>query len=282
MSGPLISVIIPCYNQGHFLKDALKSLDNCEQGLFETIIVNDGSTDEYTNEYLRELSEAGRHVIFQSNTGLGGARNAGIRAARGSYIIPLDADNRIYPAYLTKSVEILAADEKVAVVYGNGNYFGGKSGEFKPGPFNLQRIMLGNYIDACAVIRKTAIEEVGYYENMRIMGLEDWDLWLRIAFKGYGFHYVDEVLFDYRVSPGSMIATLNSNIERQNAIEEYFREKYHDKLDFEFVRNYFVGKMKRAPLQFFYRLVLRKYFPEYYQKRIKQGKMYNGWLYDGV
>src|SRR5262245_16412104 len=107
---PLISIIIPCFNQGHFLKDALLSLEKCDKNLFEIIIINDGSTDESTNRYLRELSDQGLHVIFQNNTGLGQARNNGIMEAKGKYILPLDSDNKIRPEYLIKAIEILEKD----------------------------------------------------------------------------------------------------------------------------------------------------------------------------
>jgi glycosyltransferase involved in cell wall biosynthesis len=275
-----VSVIIPCYNQGHFLTDALNSLEKCDQSLFEIIIVNDGSTDENTNELISNLDPAKYQVILQKNMGLGQARNNGIKAAKGEFILPLDADNMIRPSYLIKGLEIISRDKDVAVVYGNCEYFGEVDGVSKPGPYSLQKIMLGNYVDACAMIRKSAIEEVGYYDNMKIMGLEDWDLWLRIAFKGYRFHYIDEVLFDYRVLSNSMLRSLNKNIEKQNAVENYIKTKYKGKLDFEYVQNFFIGKIKRSPVKFFSRVIKKKFFPAYYQKQIMNNKIYNGWLYD--
>lgn len=280
MAKPLISVVIPCYNQGKYLKDALQSLSICDPSLFETIIVNDGSTDDFTNDYTKELSENGHQVIFQDNQGLGAARNNGIMQSRGDFILPLDADNKVRPEYLEIGIEVLQTRPEVSVVYGNANYFGGKSGLLRPGNFNLQKLMLGNFIDACAVIRKSTIEYVGYYDNMKIMGYEDWDLWLRIAFKDFNFHYVDQTLFDYRVSDNSMMKDLNLNIARQNEIEAYFKLKYADKLDFDYIKNYFIGKVKRRPLHSMYRLVLEKYFPSTFEKQIRNNKIYRGWLYD--
>lgn len=276
----LVSIIIPCFNQGIYLKDALDSLKNCDKDLYEVIIVNDGSTDKFTNQYLIDLATQGYNVLFQENGGLGQARNNGIRQAKGEFILPLDADNRIYPNYLTKGIEILNKDKKLAVVYGNANYFGEKRGTLKPGRFILQQLMMGNYIDACALIRKSVIEEVGYYDNMKIMGYEDWDLWLRIAFKDYKFFYIDEVMFDYRVKDNSMMKSLNKNIQKQNEIEDYFFNKYYDKLSFEYVNDYFIYKIKKRPFKFLYRLILKKYFPRYYKKLIYQNKIYKGYLYD--
>jgi glycosyltransferase involved in cell wall biosynthesis len=280
MNSPVISVVIPCYNQGAFIKDALDSLAKCDQDIMEIIIVNDGSTDTFTNEYLTRLKDQAYNVIFQKNTGLGGARNTGVLAARGEFILPLDADNRVSARYLTSAIEILSNNPAVAVVYSNANYFGDKSGIFVQGPFTLQRLMLGNFIDACAVVRKSVMQEVGLYDNMKIMGYEDWDLWLRIAFNNHKFHYINEALFDYRVTNDSMMKTLNRNVAKQNAIEKYFKDKYSDKLDFEFVNSHFFYKIKKAPFRFIYRFILKKWFPGYYRRQIEANRMYNGWLFD--
>jgi glycosyltransferase involved in cell wall biosynthesis len=280
MHTPLLSIVIPCFNQGVYLKDALASLAACDQNLFEVIIVNDGSTDGDTNQYLQAISAQGYTVVFQENTGLGQARNNGIKKAAGKYILPLDSDNMIRPGYITESLALMERQPEVAVVYGNAAYFGDKTGVLKPGPFNLQRLMLGNYIDACAVIRRSVLEEVGGYDNMEIMGYEDWDLWLRLGFKDYRFHYIDEVLFDYRVRNNSMMHTLNADIKRQNEIEAYFTHKYTDKLSFETVRNHFIYKLKKRPFRFLYVLIMEKYFPAYYKRLIREHKMYRGGLYD--
>lgn len=280
MNNLLVSVVIPCYNHGQYLEDALNSLEKCDSTLFEVIIVNDGSTDEYTNQYLLDLSRKGYNVISQKNSGLGAARNEGIKKAKGKFILPLDADNRIYPDYITKSLEVFEKYDDIAVVYGNANYIGEKTGILKPGPFNLQRLMLGNYIDACAVIKKTVIEEVGFYDNMRIMGYEDWDLWLRIGFKDYKFYYVDEVLFDYRVINNSMMRSLNADVKRQNEIEQYFIEKYKDKLSYNSILDHLIYRAKKKPFNFFYKLLLQKVFPSHYNKLIRENKIYRGFYYD--
>jgi glycosyltransferase involved in cell wall biosynthesis len=277
-----LSIIIPCFNQGKYIQEALNSLIGLDEDIIEIIIINDGSTDEETNLILSTLKSTGYNVEFQENKGLGEARNAGIRLAQGEYILPLDADNKIFTRYIEIGINILNADKDVAVVYGNAEYFGDRTGILKPGEFNLQRIMFGNYIDACAIIRKSVIEEVGYYDNMKIMGLEDWDLWLRIGFKGYRFKYIDETLFYYRVTANSMMKALNENIKKQNEIEYYFSEKYKDKLDFSFIEDMIIYRIKRKPINFFYRTILKKYFPRRFEKLISENKMYRGHIYGRI
>ncbi len=275
-----ITVVIPCYNQGHYLKDALESLALCDQSLFDIIIVNDGSDDELTNKYLSDLKQQGFNVVFQQNKGLGEARNTGIRMSNTEYILPLDADNKILPGYLKKAIEILDADEQTAVVYGNAKMFGDKNDDLIPGQFNLQRLMIGNFIDACAVIRRSVLFKVGMYDNMKIMGYEDWDLWLKIAFTGYRFHYINEIVFQYRVRQNSMMKNVNNSIQRQNEIEDYFSVKYADKLDFEYVFERFVYQLKKKPFRTIQYLVLRRFFPRYFNSLIKQNKIRKNFIYD--
>lgn len=273
---PKISIIIPCYNQGQYLNELLQSVKACDENLFEVIIINDGSTDEATNAVCKDLQTQGYIVIFQENKGLSGARNTGINLAKGKYILPLDADNKIRPEYITKSIEILDEKEEIAVVYGNAGNFGERSGVSKPGPFNMQRLMLANYIDACAVIRKSVFDRVGLYDTNMKLGWEDWDLWLRIAFADCNFYYIDEILFDYRVTGNSMSKTLYNNYQKPNGIENYIHKKYPGKMGHVYIANHFTKRFKKNPFLFIAKLFLRAYFPSYYNKLLSKNKIRNG------
>jgi len=95
---PRISIIIPCYNHGQYVREAISSVEKCtDKNLYEMIIVNDGSTDSFTLEEMGRLANDGYYVINQVNQGLGRTRNNGIKAAKGEYILPLDSDNRVRP-----------------------------------------------------------------------------------------------------------------------------------------------------------------------------------------
>lgn len=281
MDFPLVSIIIPCYNQGHFIQDALDSIAMLDNNSYEIIIINDGSTDSFTKVYLQQLSEKGFNVINQENKGLGFARNIGIKASKGKYILPLDSDNKLSPNALN-GLEILESNSNVDVVYGDRLFFGDKTGVEYVGAFNLQKLMLGNYIDACALIRKSVIEAVGFYSPMKIMGCEDWDLWLRIAFGGYVFYYTNDVMFDYRVTKKSMLRSLNANIKKQNELEQYFIDKYKDKLNFQLLEEAFIYKIKKKPIKFLWRLILKKYFPKFFNQLINTNRIYRGFLYSEI
>ncbi|MDX2047196.1 MAG: glycosyltransferase family A protein [Chitinophagaceae bacterium] len=271
-----ISVVIPCYNQGNFLSDALNSLSQCDASLFETIIVNDGSTDVATNHYLTELKEKGYNVISQENKGLSGARNTGIKHASAEYILLLDADNKIRPSFIVKGIEVFQSDDDVKVVYGDAEYFGDEKGLRKQGPFNLQRMMLVNWIDACTMVRKSVFDEVGYFDTNMKAGWEDWEMWLRIAFSGYKFHYLNEVVFDYRIRKNSMAKQVYNTREITNNIENYVFSKYPDKMGIHHVVDFMTDRFKKNPVSFLIKLFIRSYMPAYYKKLLRENKIRNG------
>lgn len=225
----LISIVIPCYNHGEFLDEALESLKRTSKEKYEVIIVNDGSNDPQTLEKFRELESKGYFVVHQENKGLGAARNEGIRLARGNYILPLDSDNRIRPVYIERGIEILDMHPGIGVVYGDVQRFGDSDDLVEIPEFDPVLQMMQNTIDACAMFRKEVWEEIcGYEENM--VGYQDWAFWMAIAAtENWGFFHIDDIVFDYRIRKGSMV----SNTKR-----------YHSELrNYILTRNIsFVGK----------------------------------------
>lgn len=196
-----VSVIIPCFNDGEFLEKAIASVQACPDPIYEIIIVNDDSTDPFTLEVLSRLRSRGYHIIDRKNQGPAAAsRNTAIRAAVGNYILPLDSDNKIHPNYMYRSIEILDKFSDIAVVYSDHECFGEKTGISRVSDFCLSQLVTDNYIDNCAVFRKSAWEECGPYDEkiMPFYGREDYDLWLSIAKKGYKICYISELLFGYR------------------------------------------------------------------------------------
>jgi len=202
----MVSVILPCFNHGEFLEEAVGSVINIRRDDIELIVVDDGSTDERTRKEMDTLCAKGIKVIRQENTGLAGARNAGILASKGKYILPLDADNCLRSAYIEHGVRILDADPQVGIVYGDAQFIGTRTDRWHVGPFESDRLLYWNYIDACAIYRRSIWEQNrGYDTTMPVQGLEDWDFWLGALERGWKFAYVAEILFDYRVAQESMI-----------------------------------------------------------------------------
>ena len=202
-----VSIVIPCYNHGAMLREALASIEQVRNtNLLEVIIVDDGSSEPETTKILDELAKTGYWVVSQPNRGVGAARNAGIRLAKGEFILPLDSDNRLRDVYLNEGVSLLRRNPSVGVVYADAESFGERSGRWYVPDFNLSSLIRMNFVDACALYRKRLWEEVGGYdEQMPRMGVEDWDFWLRLAFHGGNFVHLPKIGFDYRVRRDSMI-----------------------------------------------------------------------------
>src|SRR6266581_1307981 len=201
-----VSIIIPCYNQGAMLREALASIEQVRnENLLEVIVVDDGSSKVETRTILSQVQEAGYCVVPQPNRGLGAARNAGIRRAKGEFILPLGSDNRLRDAYLNEGVSLLKNNIRLGVVYADGEYFGERTGPWRAQEFNLLSMIRGNFIDACALFRKKLWEEVGGYdEQMPWTGWEEWDFWLRVAYRQGTFVHLPKVGFDHRVASESV------------------------------------------------------------------------------
>lgn len=201
---PRLSIIIPCFNDGRFLPDALASIEACTGSLHETIVVNDGSTDSETIELLAKMEKPGVRVLHGPNLGISGACNRGVREAVGEFILPMSADNKLRPDYIRRSVAVLDAAPDVGVVYGDPELFGDRTGYQALPDFDLHLLHVTNFIDACAVYRRTVWDAVGGYDLDLHHGYEDWDFWLSAAQKGWKFHHIADAMFDYRVRADSV------------------------------------------------------------------------------
>lgn len=199
-----ISIVIPCYNQGEYLREALASIDASHYQPSEILVVDDGSDDPLTREILTTLDHPLTRVIHQPNQGLSSARNSGIAAAHGRYILPLDADDRIGPDYLGEAVSLLAGDRQVGIVYCRGALFGAQNGVIKAPEYTPFAMRLSNLIFSCALFRKEDWQAVGGYSQELIYGCEDWDFWIGLLERGLRPVRLSQVGFYYRIRQGSM------------------------------------------------------------------------------
>lgn len=179
-----IAVVIPCFNDGTVLTEAVASLDGAREPL-EVLVVDDGSTDPATLAVLDELEAGGTRVLHQANTGLSGARNAGVAATDAPYVFPLDADDLAVPEALTAMADLLDADPQAAVAFGDYTEFGTIEEIVRATPEWLDpyRLAYTNEYPVSALFRRTALQEVGGWAPIRY-GYEDWDLWISLAERG--------------------------------------------------------------------------------------------------
>ncbi|HBA87487.1 MAG TPA: glycosyltransferase family 2 protein [Geobacter sp.] len=201
---PKVSVVIPCYNHGVFLDEAVASVLRQSCTDLEIVVVNDGSTDPFTVDLLKSYDRPKTRVVHTQNAGLASARNTGIRNALGSYILPLDADDRIAESYLERAAAILDERPEAGVVYCDQELFGERQGLWDAPPYDRTAILFDNLVFATALYRKSDWERVGGYSSRFVYGWEDWDFWMSMTELGKQFVKLPEPLHFYRIRSSSM------------------------------------------------------------------------------
>ena len=193
-----VSIVIPCFNDGAFIGEAVESALAQSQPAHDIIVVDDGSTDTATRDVLEALQSDRVRVHRQANQGLAAARNAGIALGSGDYVLPLDSDDRISPDYV-----------RLATILGGAiELFGLTSGRARPTYDGVDSMLFDNRLYTCSVTRRSDWEAVGGYpEHVRFA--EDWIYWLRILGLGRDVHVLEEIVWFYRQRPGQMIRSMD-------------------------------------------------------------------------
>ena len=213
-NSPQVSVIIPAYNVGHYLKAALQSLKQQSYDDFEALIVDDGSTDDTAKIASNFCRQDSRFRLLQkSNGGLSSARNYGIKNASGKYIALLDGDDIYHPHKLATHVKVLDTCPAIGVTYSASRairddgqktfmVISGKPVHSDP----LIALLCKNFIihGSNAVFRHSLVTEIGEFDQT-LSSCEDLDFWLRVAAtKRWQFYRLPEILCFYRVRPSGL------------------------------------------------------------------------------
>jgi glycosyltransferase involved in cell wall biosynthesis/GT2 family glycosyltransferase len=228
-STPEVSIIVPYYNMGHYLPETLRSLQAQTFEDYEIILVDDGSTDPASQRLVKELEGTPKlRVVRKPNGGLSSARNAGLRHARGRWILPVDADDLLSPSFLGKTVEVMSRSPKLGYTTALVSYFTEDPRQPIGGwiPWGLERdaLCLENVASTCtALMERRLIEEVGGYDEW-LTSFEDWDVFCAMAERGYEGAVIPEFLFHYRIRPESMTRTVAT--QSRHALIAYLLQKH--------------------------------------------------------
>lgn len=270
---PLVSVIIPCYNQGQYLKEAIDSVLKQSYDKLEIVIVNDGSTDELTLSILKAISDPRIKIVNQRNMGLADARNKGITNSKGDFVLPLDSDDKIAPSYIQFCVRAFSEKPNIAIAYSNGLKFGEESGIWKLPEFSLIEMLKANLIHCSGLFKRKDYDLTRGYDTKMKFGWEDWDFWLSLLELRPYVHKISDPLFYYRIRKGSMVRSLDANkikyLRRQivrnhpqlylNNFESplnLYDDLMKERSKFRYVRRsaeYRIGKMILGPYRFIQR-----------------------------
>jgi len=202
---PTVSVVVTCYNLGQYLDEAVDSvLAQTFQDL-ELLIVDDGSTDPATQSVLANYVRPKTRVIRASHVGIAAARNTGLEHATGQYLCVLDADDRLLPTFLERTVGMLARDSTLTFCGTWLKTFGDEQWEWTPRHCDLPTLLWEDTVLTAAPVRRDAVVAIGGFDTkMPEQGDDDWHLWLSLVAAGYRGTILPEVLYEYRRRPNSV------------------------------------------------------------------------------
>ena len=194
---PLVTLAMPIYNYAKRLNPTLQSVYNQDYTNFEITLVNDGSDDEYCLMKLDSLEgQEGIRIIHKENTGVSDTRNVAVREGKGEYILPLDADDMIYPGYLKTGVNIIKKNPKISPVYCDTVHVGEMQGLEKRPEWSKERLLQGPFIVNSSMYSREAYNSIeGYSTEMK--GWVDYDLWVQMMDAGFIGKRIPKGLFIY-------------------------------------------------------------------------------------
>ena len=228
-----ISVIMPCYNQGHFLEETCNSISNQTYQNWEVLIINDGSTDETESIALNISDKDSRFKYFyKENHGLSSARNHGLNNISGDYVQFLDSDDLLSPSKLDVSLK-----SKKDLIVTNFNHI--ESNKITP-PFcdlTNQNISFQNILNNwdiefsisihCGLIRSTLLKDIRFNEKLKAK--EDWFFWLEYLNKKPSTAFINEPLVTYRLHGSSMTQDYDHMLKNTQKVFELITNKFNDK-----------------------------------------------------
>lgn len=211
-----LSIIVPCFNSRAFLRETVASLVRQTLDALEIVFIDDGSTDD-TRALLEALiaqhPERAMTLIAQPNAGVAAARNRAIAAARGAYILPVDADDLIAPTMAEACAAVLDAQPATSIVFCDREDFGELRGVYPAGQFELARLKYFNQIAYCSMFRRAVWEAVGGY-RANVDGFDDWDFWIAAAARGFRGHHIAAPLLRHRRHRASYLGRIVDGYER--------------------------------------------------------------------
>lgn len=249
---PIATIIIPCYNYGNFIEQAIHSALEQTLRRLEVIIINDGSTDPHTLDVLSKITHENVRLIHQENQGLADTRNNGAKIARGKYICYLDADDHIDSNYLERTVSIMESDESIGCCYSWVQCFGEYESIWETmelDPFYLHQ---SNTAPSHSVIRKAAWEAIREFNGCGFLSkyngyFEDWVFWIDMLQIGYRGAVIREPLIHYRVHSNSLGARSRTKFNEMLLVLHSDRKEFFNSSSYR--RKIQKNLNKRSPIK---------------------------------
>ena len=279
---PLVSVVMPAYNMAEYIAESIESVLASDYAHLELIVVDDGSKDA-TLQIARQYAERDSRVVAltKSNGGQGRARNFGVEQSRGKYLLLVDSDDLIGRSYISQAVAVMEQNDNVKVVTCRGEFFDGRTGDWKLPDFTLGRLARRNLFMISSMMRRDDFVRVGGFDETMPNYCEDWALWIAILKDGGEVVKLPTVEFYYRVRRGSsrfigrvhwkdVVATLNRKYP------DFFERELGGKLSSQRSMSKILNRTYK--LVFPRKVVVAKQYKEYkyYMKALPRVLYYSG------
>lgn len=224
-SNLIVSIIIPCYNDAQYIEQAVQSVLNQTYLYKEIIVVDDGSNAE-TKAVLKQIEPTITRLITQENQGQSTARNVGINAAKGDFILVLDSDDYFEPSFCEEAVAVLQFREDVKIVTSHLRRFTADTtlDFFEPSGGDISIFVIQNGATGSAMFRKVEALAVGGYDESMRKGFEDWEFYIRLLANGGAAYVIPKVYLHYRIKPNSTTSRANK-VKRELLEYIYFKNK---------------------------------------------------------
>jgi glycosyltransferase involved in cell wall biosynthesis len=216
-----ITAVVACFNYGAYLNEAVESLLDQTGGAPRVVVVDDGSDDPPTLAALDDLPQS-VELVRQPNRGVGAARNAGLERADTTYVIVLDADDRLAPGALAAMREALERHPEASFAYGHQLLFGDWNAVLRFPPYDPLRLLDRHLIGPTALTRRELLDDTGGYDA-EFGTFEDWELWLHALAHGHRGVRVDAISHEYRRHGQTMIDDARRAYRRSRRL---LREKH--------------------------------------------------------
>lgn len=228
MENPLVSIVIPVYNDEKFVLETIQSVKNQVYDNWECILVNDGSSDQSEIVIQKAIAADSRFsYIFKENSGVSDTRNLGIHSAKGEFILPLDSDDLLGENYVSEAVAVFQKKPETTLVYCDAEFIGIRKGKFKLKKYNYKDLVVKNSIFCTAMYKKSDFLSTNGYDANLKLGLEDWEFWIQLLNENSIVTKINKVHFYYRIKEESR-NTIHDNKVKLHAIHDYIFNKHKD------------------------------------------------------
>tara|TARA_R110002050_G_scaffold74772_4_gene160151 strand:+ start:54587 stop:55426 length:840 start_codon:yes stop_codon:yes gene_type:complete len=242
---PLVSVVIPCYNDAQFIEQTIDCVLNQTYKNIEIIVVDDGSNLE-DKRVLKNIKPKITKLITQENLGQSAARNKGVHEAKGDYILVLDSDDYFESTFCKKAIKVFFNNKEVKLITSLVNRMVDDKivDVFKPRGGKIEQFILNNQLTGSCVFMKSDFNAVNGYDEKMNKGFEDWEFYIRVLKAGGVAHIINEPLFFYRLRANSTTSKANRiKYDLLNYIYLKHKELYVS--HFELFVNHLLRKIER-------------------------------------